>query len=441
MKSKKTKLGLWMLTTLVAGNMIGSGVFLLPSSLASFGSIGLVAWVFTAVGAMLLAGVFARMSILVPKTGGPYAFARAAYGEFVGLQTAFNYWVALWVGNAAIALAFVGYLRVFFPVLENQYYTCFAAIAAVWFFVFVNMLGVRKAGALQIITTVCKLIPILLISILGWKYFHPSYLMGANFNVTGHSSFSALSGAATLTLWAFIGLESATVPADSVDNPKRNIPIATMLGTGIAAVVYLASGTAIMGMIPIHELQNSTSPFADAAMIIFGPWGQWLIAVGAIVSCLGALNGWVLLQGQVAMAAADDRLFPKIFAKRNKMGVPVAGLVITTILISGLLLLTSSKSLLQQFNLVILTATLASLIPYFYTAIAEIVLRRNTTSTSFAEHTRVFLAGLTALYAFWTIFGAGQQIVFYGAILLFASVPVYAVMRWKGEIKFNREIL
>ncbi len=422
-----------MLTTLVAGNVIGSGVFLLPSSLASFGSIGLLAWIFTSVGALLLAGVFSRMSILVPKTGGPYAFARAGYGEFVGLQMAFNYWVALWVGNAAIAVALVGYLRVFFPVLKNEYAGCLVAIGAIWFFVLVNISGIRRAGAMQVITTFFKLLPIVAIGIMGWHYFHPAFLT-QNFNVSGQPGFSAFTSAATLTLWSFIGLESATIPASSVENPKRNIPLATMLGTGLAAVVYIASATAIMGMIPNSLLQHSTSPYADAAMVIFGPIGRWVIAIGAIISCMGALNGWVLLQGQVAMAAADDGLFPKIFAARNRQGIPAKGLTITSVLISILLFMTTNKSLLAQFNLIILTATLASLIPYFYTAIAEIVLRREHVKSK-TQRVQLGLAMLAAAYAFWTIFGAGQQIVFYGAILLFTSVPFYAMMRWKGSIK------
>lgn len=426
--TKTKKLNLIMLITLVTGNMIGSGMFLLPSSLAQFGSISLFSWVITAVGSMFLALVFANLGRIMPKTGGPYAYAHAGFGEFIGFQTAYNYWVALWVGNAAIAIAMIGYLRVFFPVLNSARATCAAAIAVLWFLTFINVIGVRRAGILQLIATVFKLVPILLIALLGWWYFHPSYLT-AHFNTSGHSNLFALSNAATLTLWAFIGLESATVPAGSVDNPSRNIPLATIIGTLIAAVAYIASSTAIMGMVPIAKLIHSTSPFADAASIMFGQWGRWIIAAGAAISCFGALNGWAMLQGQVAMAAADNNLFPKIFAKRNRFDSPGAGLVITAILITILLLLSASPNLVHQFDVIILVATLASLLPYFYTAMAQVMLlkREGRWLPGSAKH--IVIAIVATIYSCWAILGSGEQIIFYGMILLLSSIPIYVYVR------------
>ena len=265
MTKKPGKLGLCMLTTLVAGNMIGSGIFLLPSSLASIGSISLLSWCFTAVGAFLLAIVFSKMSLLVPKTGGPYAYAQAGFGQYIGFQTAYNYWVAIWVGNAAIALAMVGYLVVFFPGLHNPLASCLCAIAVLWLLTLVNIVGVRSAGMLQLVTTILKFLPLLLIALLGWTYFHPSYLTHS-FNISGHSNFRAFSHAATLTMWTFIGVESATVPAASVDNPRRNIPLATLFGTLIAAVIYIASSTALMGMLPANVLAASSAPHVHAPL-------------------------------------------------------------------------------------------------------------------------------------------------------------------------------
>jgi APA family basic amino acid/polyamine antiporter len=430
MDNNKGKLGLWMLTALVAGNMIGSGIFLLPASLASIGSISLLSWCFTAAGAFFLAIVFSKMSSLVPKSGGPYAYAQAGFGDFIGFQTAYNYWIAIWVGNAAIVLAMVGYLAVFWPALHNQVLACVVAIATVWLLTVVNIIGVREAGFLQLITTILKFIPILLVAILGWWYFHPEYLVNA-FNISGTSNYTALSSAAAMTLWAFIGLESATIPSGEVENPKRNIPLATLLGTLIASLVYIASSTAIMGMIPAAILAKSTSPFAAAAEIIFGPWGKWLIAAGAVIACFGCLNGWTLLQGQVAMAAADDKLFPAIFAKRNKIGVPVWGLVITSLLLTMLLLLTTSPDLIKQFEFIILIAVLASLIPYLYTAISEIVLLKKQKLQQQTLH--ILIALIASTYAFWAIFSSGKDIVFYGSILVYTSLPMYAWVIWQKK--------
>ncbi|MFH1334298.1 MAG: amino acid permease [Pseudomonadota bacterium] len=425
-QTKEKKLTLTMLTALVAGNMIGSAIFLLPSNLASIGTISLISWLITATGAFLLAIVFSKMSGMVQATGGPYAYARAGFGPYIGFQTACNYWVAVWVGNASIVIAAVGYLAFFFPILQHPVIGCVVAIALIWLFTAINIAGVRSAGYVSLITTALKLIPIIIVIILGWRFFDPhSFAIG--FNVSGDSNFIAVSHAATLTLWAFIGLESATVPSGSVENPQRNIPLATLLGTFIAAVVYILSSTLIMGMIPMNVLATSTSPFAAAAKIIFGSeWGGEFIAIGALISCLGSLNGWILLQGQIPMAAAKDGVFPKIFEKCNKHGVPVWGLVITSILISLLLILTISPNLVKQYQITILIASLTSLIPYLYTAIAEIlVLKQRDTVWNKKTFASVIVALLAAAYSFWAILGAGEEINFYGAILVFATIPLY----------------
>ena len=418
------KLNLWMLIALVSGNMIGSGVYLLPSSLAQIGSISLFSWCLTGAGAILLALIFARMSVLVPRAGGPYAYADACFGEFVGCQMAFSYWAALWIGNAAIALAMIGYLRVFFPWLNSAWHTAIATIAMVWLLGIINMLGVRKVGMLQLVSTIIKLLPLLLIGFGGWFYFHGSYLTQA-FNISQHSNFHALSAGAALTLWAFIGLESATVPTDDVDNPRRNIPLATIVGTLLAAVVYIACSVAIMGMIPASVLQHSTSPFADAAQIILGPWGHTIIAAGAAISCFGALNGWVLLQGQIAMAAADRQVFPRVFAKRNGNDCPAWGQVISCLLITILVLMTVNPNLVKQFNIIILLATFASLVPYFFTSMGALMLYQKNGMRGHRLWLHGGVAIVASIYSVWAILGAGQEIVVAGMVLMLISVVFY----------------
>lgn len=428
----RQNMGLWMLTALVAGNMIGSGVFLLPSSLAAIGTISIFSWILTSIGAVLLALVFAKLSMWIPKVGGPYAYCHDIFGEFAGFQIAYNYWIAVWVGNAAIVVALTGYLAYFFPTLNsNHLLEYIVGNGILWLLTFVNIAGVRQAGVLQLISTILKILPLLLIGCVGLFYIHPSHLL--DFNVTGKSNFSALSSAATLTLWAFIGLESATIPAESVEQPTRNIPRATVIGTLISALIYIISTISIMGIIGVHALKNSNAPYADAANMIFGHWGGWLIAVGAVISCFGALNGWVLLQGQVPFAAARDKLFPQSFAKESANGTPVIGLVISSILISLLLLLTLEESLVAQFTFITLLATLASLIPYFFTAMAELMLLIQVRDQFNPKRLMisVTITILAGIYAFWTIAGSGQDTVFYGSLLFFSSVPVYVWMKWR----------
>lgn len=434
----KRELGLWMLTALVAGNMIGSGIFLLPASLARYGSISLFSWVLTSIGALLIALVLAKLSTILPRIGGPYAYCREAYGSFIGFQMAYNYWIALWVGTSAIAVAFAGYLSVFWPALHGNAKLSFLVSAgAVWFMTIINIISVRRAGIMQLVTTVLKLLPLLLIGSLGLLFIQPHNL--SSFNISGQSNLAALTGAATLTLWAFVGLESATVPADNVKNPERNISRATIFGVLITALVYILSNLAVLGVVPTIQLQNSTAPYADAARIMFGPVGSIFVTIGAIVSCFGAINGWILLYGQVPMAAARDGLFPRIFAKESRQGTPIFGLIFTSVLITLLLLLTLNESLVQQFTFIILLATLASLIPYFFTMMAELII--------FARDRERFngkrligssiIAILAGIYTFWTIIGSGKDVVFYGSLLFFSSVPVYVWMKYRSQQLLN----
>ena len=398
--------------------------------MAALGSVSLLSWVFSALGAMLLALVFARMSVLVPVAGGPYAYAQAGFGNFIGFQMAFYYWFASWVGNAAIALAFSSYLHVLFPILDSPIPRVSVAIAIVWFLTIVNCIGVKQAGILQVICTVLKLLPIILIAVLGWFYFHSSYVYAPeNFNNIGSSNFHVFTSGVALTLWAFIGVESATVPSDCAVNPKRNIPLATVCGTLVAALVYIASSVAIYGMIPAAELAKSLSPFADAAMLILGPWGRIVIAVGAAISCFGALNGWTLIVGQVGKSAADNGFFPSFMAKGSKSGLPVYGLVITAVLISGLLFMTLSDNLVEQFNLIILMAVIGVVIPYLFTCVSLVIVYKHQ-----GKQIKVFdMIAITGalVYVTWAILGVGSEVIFYSMILFVASVVFYLFAKIK----------
>ncbi len=426
------KLGVWMLTALVVGNMIGSGVFLLPASLASFGSITVFSWIATAIGAMLLAFVFAKLSTLFPKTGGPYIYCKEGFGNFIGFQVAYNYWIYMWVGNAAIAVAFTGYLATFFPQLAHSNYRAFFVTAgAVWFFTLVNVIGVHLAGKFQLVLTILKFVPLILIAIIGIFFIDTHNL--AYYNVSGKSNFSALSGGAMLTLWAFLGMESASIPADEVKDPKKTIPRATIMGTAITAVVYILSTIAIMGVIPMPQLKESTTPFADLARHIFGDWGMYVMGAAAVISCAGALNGWILLQGQIPLAAAKDGLFPKRFGQVSKSRAPVFGILLSSVLITLVLFLNFNKNLVDQFTFIISLATLAAIIAYLYTSVAEFVIyvRHPDKADKKTVVKTLTISGLAFIYTFWVTVSAGQEIVFYGALLMFTSIPIYGWMEWQ----------
>ncbi len=426
-------LGLWRSTALVTGNMIGAGVFLLPASLAVYGGIGIFGWVITATGAMLLALVFGRLSRIVPKAGGPYAYTQKGFGDFAGFFVAWGYWISIWAGNSAIAAAFVGYTGVFVPGLaENAALAGGTAIAAIWFLIWVNALGVRNAGILQLVTTVLKLLPLIAIGTLGLLYFDAENLRP--FNMSGESSFAAISATAALTLYAFLGLESATIPADDVQDPRRTIARATVLGTLAAAVVYILGTAAVMGVISPLLLAGSTAPFADAASVMWGNWASYAIAAGAAISAFGALNGWILLSGQIPMAMAKDGLFPAVFARVSERRTPVTGFVVSGVLASALIMMSYSRGLVGAFTFILLLATLAALVPYVFCSLAEFAIPRES-GGRFGGRPGLYLAVpvLAFIYSLWTIAGSGRDTVYWGFLLLLAGVPVFVWMRWRGQ--------
>jgi APA family basic amino acid/polyamine antiporter len=426
--------GLWVATALVVGNMVGSGVFLLPSSLAAYGGISLVGWLFTAAGSFLLAWVFARMARGFPRTGGPYAYGRRAFGDFVGFQTAWAYWIAAWLGNVAIAVAFVSYLGHFVDPLAgssagDHVLQAAVAAAAIWLLTAVNVRGVRQAGAVQVVTTVLKLVPLVAIAFVGIFWMHSANF--EPFNASDSSTYHAVSGAAALTLWAFIGLESATIPAQHVRDPERNIARATLIGTAVAAVVYVLGTMAVLGILPPDVLASSGAPFADAATQIWGGWAGDVVAVGAIISTFGCLNGWILLQGQMPYAAAVDGLFPAPFKRLNRYGVPGLGIVVSTVLLTLFMLPSYNSSTVNRFTDFILLATTTTLIAYVYGASAQLMLLVQEPGRFGAGHVvrEMAIALLASAYAVWALYGAGYRSTAWAVMLVFAGVPFYVWLK------------
>lgn len=404
------KVGLWIATSLVVGNMVGSGVFLLPSSLAPYGGISILGWLFTSVGALMVALVLARLGSIMPTAGGPYAFTRAGLGDLPAFLVGWGYWISIWTGNAAISLAFVGYMAVFFPPLAQvPALGVGVALIAVWGLTAVSAWGVKEAGIVQLVTTVLKLLPLLAIGTVGLLYLEPAHFRP--FNPSGETPFDAVTATAALTLWALSGLESATVPADSVNDPRRTIPRATILGTLIAAGVYILATVGVMGILPADSLARSSAPFADAATRIWGSWAGSFIAAGAAISAFGALNGWILLQGQMPLAVARDGLFPKVFSRVSSRGTPVPGLVISSLLITGLMSLNLSDSLVDQFTFLILLATICVLIPYVFSALSELVILFRDRGSFSAERLAgsLFIAFLALLYSLWAVSTSGGK--------------------------------
>jgi arginine:agmatine antiporter len=363
------QIGLFPATMLVAGNMIGAGIFMMPTIMASIGGISTLGWLVTAPGAFIMGYMFARLGRARPVAGGPYAYAREALGDFAGFQCNLLYWFSNVVANIAIATSMTGYLTVFLPFLKSPYLAACCTIALIWLSAGLNMIGPRLVTRFETWTTILGIGPIALVGIAGWLVFDPA-VFAAGWNPTGTNPSTAISSAVSIMFWSFMGVESASVAAAIVKDPERNVARATMLGVMIAAVVYVLSTVAIMGLIPNDELRHSTAPFADAALRAFGPTGATLITLCAIMKASGCLGGWTLVNAETALATARDGLFPELFAKTDSRGVPVRGLVIVSVIMSAIVFLTISPTVGDAFAVLADMAVLLVLTPYIFAAVS-----------------------------------------------------------------------
>jgi APA family basic amino acid/polyamine antiporter len=419
-------LGFWAVTALVVGSMIGSGVFLLPASLAAYGAASLLGWGATLCGALLLALVYARLSREKPLQGGPYAYTREAFGDLPAFVVGWAYWVSMVCGNAALSVAFAGSLGAVFPAtISTPGRAAMTALAALWICTAVNLFGgVRGGSRMQMLWTVLKLLPLLLFGAVAVWYVEPASYHP--FNPSGAPLLSVATATAALTLWAFQGLEVATIPAASIRDPARTIPRATLAGMLIAGVVTVVTCTVVLGLLPSETLQHSAAPMADAAETLWGPWARIAVGVVASVSVFGALNGWVLLMAQVPLAAADDGLFPRFFARVDKRGTPWLGLLISASLATVVAASNYTGSLVQLFTFSILLSTAATLLPYCVSVAA--LLRQG---RRIGVGWQLIAIGALA-YSLWALVGTGSESLLWGAGLILAGLPLYFWEKRRG---------
>ncbi|MDO9378997.1 MAG: amino acid permease [Nocardioidaceae bacterium] len=435
-------LGLTQTTALIVGSIIGVGVFSLPYSLASYGPISLVAMGLATVGALALALLFAALSKRMPADGGPYAYARAAFGNAVGFGNAWTYWITAWAGNAAIAVGWVYYVENFVNPGGAKAWSILIALVGLWIPAAVNLTGLRNVGSFQLVTTITKFVPLLLMATVGLFF-----VQSANFtpwNVSGDSSWSAIGGAMAICLFSYLGVEAAAVAAAKVRDPARNVPRATVYGTAGSAVVYLLSMVAVFGILPASVLaqdENKASYAVAANSIVGGSWAGDLVAVAVVVSGVGALNGWTMICAEMPRAAADDGLFPTIFARLSPRGVPTFGVVASTALASVAAVISfAGASGSTVFTTLVLMSGITAAVPYAFSALAQIVWRvreRGTLRTAlFVRDVVVAVVALVFSLAFiyYSRNSGGSWYVVWGPFLmtggaLALGVPVFLAQR------------
>jgi len=415
--------------------MIGSGIFLLPATLASVGSITVIGWGIGTVGALLIATVLAKLSQVAPQPGGPCAYAGEALGPYFGFQASALYWLSCWIGNIAIAVAAIGYLAHFLPALSLPLPAACGTAGLIWLLTALNTLGPRLVCQVESLAIVIGLVPILLVATGGWWYFD-ARVFSDSWNVRHEPAILVIPQSLVLLFWAFTGLESASVATAVVENPRRNVAIATFGGVLIAALVYIASCTVLMGLIPADVLARSSAPFADAVRVVLGPVAAGLIALAALTKATGTLGGWILLTAQTGKAAADRGLFPRLFARVDRHGIPVLNLLIMAVLMSAVVFATISPTLGEQFGELIEVSVLLCLMLYVYACIALLLYPRWIASAGSLRPYRP-IGALGLIFCLLVIGYAEPRLLLLTAALLLLTVPVYLLLvpRWQRSVR------
>ena len=416
-------IGFWRGWSIAVGCAIGSGIFMMPTILAPYGMLGFFGWLIAGLGSILVALTMAQLVIRMPKTGGPYVYVNEALGSFSGFIIAWTYWIACISAIAGISIAFVGYLGFFIPkISDSPILSLIVSLLLVWAVVLLNIKSIENSSRFQLISTLLKLLPLLLIIFLGASNLTVSNL--PELNPTNLHPLSLLGTVTTLVMWSFIGIETATVPADNVINPQETIPKVLIASVLTILTLYILVSFAIALIVPAKELIDSTAPFALAASKILGSTGGTLITIGALVSTLGSLNANTLTAGNLSLAAARDGLLPAKFISLTKSGTPIFTYLLSGTFVSILLMLNYTKGIINAFVFMAMLSTLSTLIAYAFCAIAELKFVHTNKKSQQKKYAFLISFG-TFFYAIFAIWGAGIEMIMYSIILIFIGTPIY----------------
>ncbi|CNF31145.1 putrescine-ornithine antiporter [Yersinia enterocolitica] len=432
--SKSNKMGVVQLTILTAVNMMGSGIIMLPTKLAEVGTISIVSWLVTAVGSMALAYAFAKCGMFSHKSGGMGGYAEYAFGKSGNFMANYTYGVSLLIANVAIAISAVGYGTELIGAELSPLGICLATIGVLWLCTVANFGGARITGKISEITVWGVIIPVVGLSVIGWFWFSPT-LYAESWNPHHVPTFEAIGASIAMTLWAFLGLESACANTDVVENPEKNVPIAVLGGTLGTAVIYIVSTNVIAGIVPNMDLANSTAPFGLAFAQMFDPTVGKIIMALMVMSCCGSLLGWQFTIAQVFKSSADEGYFPKVFSKISKAEAPIKGMLVIVVIQTVLSLMTISPSLNKQFNVLVNLAVVTNIIPYILSMAALIIIQKVAKVDPSKARVANIIALIGALYSFYALYSSGEEAMMYGAIVTFLGWTLYGFVSPRFEIQ------
>ncbi|ROS01116.1 putrescine:ornithine antiporter (APA family) [Sinobacterium caligoides] len=437
MSDTKNKMGVVQLTILTIVNMMGSGIIMLPSALAKVGTISILSWFVTALGSTALAYAFAKCGMFSKKPGGMGGYAEYAFGRSGNFMANYTYSVSLLIANVAIAISAVGYAAVFLDMDLTPISICLATIGLLWLTTLANFGGARITGQVSSVTVWGIIIPVIGICLIGWFWFDPA-LYSAAWNPHNMPFFQALGGSIAMTLWAFLGMESACANSDAVENPEKNVPIAVLGGTIGAAIIYIVSTNVVAGIVSNDALVHSNAPFGLVFAQMFNPTIGKVVIACAVISCVGSLLGWQFTIAQVFKSGADDGFFPSAFSKVNSSDAPVLGMIIIVTIQSALSLMTISPSLASQFDALVNLAVVTNIIPYILSMAALGIMQRQLKIPAHKARASNIIAVVGALYSFYALYSSGDSAVMLGSLCTFFGWTIYGFIankNAKGELE------
>ncbi len=424
----RQQLGFWLATALVVGNIIGAGIFMLPAGLAPFGWNAVSAWAVTFVGALSVAWVFSQLARHLPHAGGSYGFMQLGVGERAAFLGAWGYLVSVWSANTGLTIAGISYLTRLFPAIDTTPgATLVAALAAIWLLTWVNTRGIRTAGRVQLISSVIKLLPFAaVIGLALWR------LLNTDGDIlppitAGSFTLAGTVGAAGLTLFAMLGLESATVPADAVEDAARVVPLATMVGTGLSAVISLTATCAVVLLLPPEVVGASKAPISDFIAVSWGDVAGGFVALCAVVSCFGCLNGYLLIGGELPVAMTQAGTLPAWFGHRNAAGAPARAIVTGAVVTSLLALAAYTRQGVAAYNFAILLSTATNLIIYVLCTVAA--MRFMSDGRVPRSRGLMVCSVIALLFCAWALYGSGVESLLWGGVLVACGGPVFAIAK------------
>ena len=434
MSKSANKMSVLQLTILTAVNMMGSGIIMLPSKLAQVGALSIVSWLVTAVGSMALAYVFAKCGMYSKKGGGMGGYSEYSFGKAGNFLANYTYGVSLIFANTAIAISAVGYALGFLGTTLDPVMTCAATVFTLWLATVLNFGGAKYTGQVSSVTVWGVIIPCIGLAIVGWFWFSPS-LYSANWNIHNLGFGEAAINAIIMTLWAFLGMESACANADAVDNPETNVPKAVLGGTLLAAACYIVSTNIIFGIVPAEELASSSAPFGLVFASMFGPTIGRVIMGLMVLSCFGSLLGWQFTIANVFKAGADEGYFPAFLRKITSHGAPICGMVAITIIQSLFSLMTISPSLNEQFETLVNLAVITNIMPYLLCMAAVVVIMKAAGHEGSELSKTKFVAFVASIYSLYACYASGFDAMTYGALVTFLGWTLYGFTSHRFDLK------